>query len=369
VVTAQPCRAQRVDGSLELGGVALRYADSLSTAAATITPRLTADWSSSSLEALGTYSQFTTGGSAAQGILSASRFVPVSLGILGELSGFVGGSTHSDGTRTGEFIANARLHLPRGGNEIFVGIGAGRTWDQIAWRNVLLGEAGLSVTSGPTSTLFTITPTRVNDSIEYADTQASLSRSGERLDVGVLVGFRLGDQITTLSANTKSWVSASATYWVAPRIAVVAGIGNYPIDLTEGFPGGRFASLAVRIAGHDRRSEVKTGSNDEMRAPVASVGGTPPVTEFVAKRAGGDTVTLRVAVQGAQVVELNADFTSWDPMKLVPAGPGLWSVTLPLKKGQYQLNVRVNGGQWIVPPGLLSISDEFGGAVGLLVIE
>jgi len=46
-----------------------------------------------------------------------------------------------------------------------------------------------------------------------------------------------------------------------------------------------------------------------------------------------------------------------------------WSVTLPLKRGNYQMNVRVNGGQWLVPPGLLSMVDEFGGTVGLLVIE
>jgi len=46
-----------------------------------------------------------------------------------------------------------------------------------------------------------------------------------------------------------------------------------------------------------------------------------------------------------------------------------WSTTLPLKRGNYQMNVRVNGGQWIVPPGLLSMVDEFGGTVGLLVIE
>jgi hypothetical protein len=31
--------------------------------------------------------------------------------------------------------------------------------------------------------------------------------------------------------------------------------------------------------------------------------------------------------------------------------------------------VRVDGGDWVVPPALLSLKDEFGGSVGLLVIE
>jgi hypothetical protein len=44
-------------------------------------------------------------------------------------------------------------------------------------------------------------------------------------------------------------------------------------------------------------------------------------------------------------------------------------VTLPLRPGKYQMNVRIDGGKWIVPKGLLSMSDEFGGAVGLLVVE
>jgi hypothetical protein len=31
--------------------------------------------------------------------------------------------------------------------------------------------------------------------------------------------------------------------------------------------------------------------------------------------------------------------------------------------------LRVNGGDWTVPPGLLSMIDEFGGTVGLLEVE
>jgi len=40
-----------------------------------------------------------------------------------------------------------------------------------------------------------------------------------------------------------------------------------------------------------------------------------------------------------------------------------------LRPGKYQINLRMNGGKWIAPPGLLSMLDEFGGSVGLLVVE
>ncbi len=93
------------------------------------------------------------------------------------------------------------------------------------------------------------------------------------------------------------------------------------------------------------------------------------MTGFVATRGVGDAVTLRVNAPDARSVEINGDFTNWIPAQLAPAGGGWWSSTFPIKSGKYQMNIRVNGGQWIVPPGLLSMVDEFGGTVGLLVIE
>jgi len=76
-----------------------------------------------------------------------------------------------------------------------------------------------------------------------------------------------------------------------------------------------------------------------------------------------------VNVPGARLVEINGDFTNWIPVPLVPTEGDKWSVSVPIKRGKYQMNMRVDGGQWIVPPGLLSMADEFGGTVGLLVIE
>jgi 1,4-alpha-glucan branching enzyme len=80
-------------------------------------------------------------------------------------------------------------------------------------------------------------------------------------------------------------------------------------------------------------------------------------------------VTLRANVPLAKTVEITGDFTNWAPVRLTSATDGSWAVTLPLKSGHYQMNIRVNGGPWRVPPGLLSMVDEFGGSVGLLIIE
>jgi hypothetical protein len=353
--------------SLDFGAAALRYADTLSTGAATVTPHLLADWGSSVVEASGTYSKFTSGGgSSSQGTLSAARFISADPRFFFELGGFAGGSAHSDGTRTGEVLANGLIHIPGDNKEIFLGAGGGRTWDAVEWRNVLLGEAGASIDMGSSNALVTISPTIVNDSIKYADTQASLSRKGKVVDLGLLVGFRAGDQLTTLSANVKAWASASAVVWITPRIGLVLAGGNYPVDPTQGFPGGRFASLSLRFTQQRRSSPV---SIDSAPVSLPEVKAAPAVVGFATQRGSRDAVTVRVNAPGALMVEINGDFTNWAPVKLVPAADGWWTSTLPLKRGKYQMNLRVNGGDWTVPPGLLSMIDEFGGTVGLLVVE
>lgn len=359
-----------MESSLDVGGAALRYADTLSTRAATVTPHMLADWGSGIVEASGTYSMFSSGGGSSQGTLSASRFFPTAHRFFAELGGFAGGSAHSDGTRTGEVIANGRIHVPRNNMEVFLGLGAGRTWDAVVWRSVLLGEAGASFAMGASNALFTISPTIVNDSIKYADTQASLSRKTKFVDLGFVLGFRSGDQLTTLSANVKAWASASAVTWITPRIGLALAGGNYPVDPTQGFPGGRFVSLGLRLAQGRRPDPVLIQPIDSRSvAPVPDTKAAPAVARFTTQRGAGDAVTVRVNAPGVRVVEINGDFTNWTPVHLVPVGNGWWTSTLPLKRGKYQMNLRINGGPWIVPPGLLSIVDEFEGTVGLLVIE
>jgi hypothetical protein len=365
---ARATHAQRVETNLDVGGAALRYADTLSTGAATITPHVVADWTSTLLEASGTYSQFTAGGWSMQGSVSASRFTPNIHGLFGEVGGFAGGSTHNDGTRTGEAIANGRLHVTNSSGELYFGGGGGRTWDGIAWRSVLLGEAGASISTGSSSALVSLTPTVVNDSIKYTDAQASLAWKLEAVDFSALLGFRIGDQLTTLGTNARSWASVSAVYWMTTRLGIVVGGGTYPVDPTQGFPGGRFVSLGLRAAPWRRSnppSIAQVGRGSTSTAPdLASA-----VSGFAVKRVNDDMVTIRVDAPNGRLVEVNGDFTNWVPVQLVPAGAGSWSTTLPIRSGKYQMNVRVDGGPWIVPPGLLSMVDEFGGAVGLLVIE
>jgi len=365
---AQIGHAQRIEGSLDVGGVALRYADTLNATAATITSRAVADWGHGVAEASGTYSQFASGGWSTQGALSASLFTPTARGFLAELAGFAGGSSHDDGTRTGEVLANGRLHFMGARGEFFFGAGGGRTWVGGGSRGVFLGEAGASMMLREIATTLTASPVVVDDSIKYMDGQVSLSWTRDRLDLGAILGTRLGDQLTTLGGNTRSWGSLSAVAWMTPRVALAVGGGTYPIDPTQGFPGGRFVSVGFRVATGGSR-EAQSLNAQKPRVETRPEEELPVLTGFAAEPTRPGMVTLKVNAPRAQLVEVSGDFTNWVPLRLEPSSGGWWAATLPINPGKYQMNLRVDGGKWLVPPGLLSMLDEFGGMVGLLVIE
>jgi 1,4-alpha-glucan branching enzyme len=101
----------------------------------------------------------------------------------------------------------------------------------------------------------------------------------------------------------------------------------------------------------------------------------------VARRAEGDLLpfsivddgsgmrTIRVAITDAHRVELMGDFTGWDPIDLALDENGAWAASLRIPPGVHRVNVRVDGGPWIAPPGLATITDDFGGRVGVFVVR
>jgi hypothetical protein len=365
---SQASKAQGIQTSIDIGAAALRYADTLSTGTIGITPHVFGDWKNVSLDAAGTFSQFTSGGSSLQGVVSASRFFSLASRLLGELGGLAGGSTHNDGTTTGEGLVNGRLHFGQPSAEFFAGGAVGRACYGGACPRLLLGEIGTSFEGGPASTLLSFSPAMIGDSVKYADLQATLGWSRDRLDATGVIGHRIGDEFSGLSTDTRTWASASLTGWLTRRIALVGSGGTYPIDPTQGFPGGRFVSFAVRIS---TGSFGTTRSSEAVRSGDST--GATAVAEIVAfaVRAEAGTVSFTATAPGAERVEISGDFTNWVPVAMQENSqqPGQWVLTLPIPRGKYQMNIRRDGGQWTVPAGLLPLTDEFGGSVGLLVIE
>ena len=376
--------AQAPSITLDVGASGVRYADSVTASALTVTPAASMSADRGALDAYASYSQLRAGGWTSQGSLRGSAFTPVARAMLGELYGSVGGSAHDDGTRTGELLAMLRGHALTVHRGASLGVGAGRTWDGVAWRNLIEGELGFWSRIGEDVLMnATFRPTVVDDSVRYTDSEISAQWSGSRVELAASAGARAGRRSRGTTASAGTWGSFNIVAWLTSTLALTGGVGSYPVDLTQGFPGGRFVSFALRLA---------VGRVEPQGQSVSPVPAAPEIataTATVTTTARGDdrpsrlvddftvgistgaahSLSIRVHAPSARSVEINADFTDWVPVNMVAMPDGWWMVTLPVRSGTHQVNVRADRGSWEVPPTLPMLRDEFGGSVGLLVVR
>lgn len=365
VLAPAPARAQRVSSSVTLQESRLRYADTVDANAAGITPSFRADWDLATISAYGTYAQLASAWSA-DGAASGSLFTPTRRGWSGEISGTLGGSTHQDGTRTAVGTGIGRLHLDGAQAGAWLGAGGGATSDGFVWRAIREGEAGVWLASGPGALTLAAFPTAVDDTIRYTDLSAQGSWHTGRLELDALLGSRAGAHLPSIASNATTWGNASAALWLLSRVAVVASAGTYPVDYTQGFPGGRFASIGVRLALTRRPSAEGDASETAVSATLPAEGA---VAEFRADPRSQGTTVIRVRAPRARTVDVMGDLTGWKARRLTPIGSGWYTLTLPAAPGSSQVVVRTDAGEWGPPPGLPIVHDEFGGTTGVLVIE
>jgi hypothetical protein len=359
--------AQRVESSVDLSGTNVWYADSLRFGGASVNPSLRLDWGHATVSGSASISRLA-GGASAQGLLTPSVFSP-SIGPFAlELNGSIGGSTHVDGTRTGQGLGLVRAHLMNDGTGAWIGGGGGRTWDGVVWRDVRQGDVGAWFEYSGMTTLATVAPVVVADTIRYTDVQAAWRFPVDRYEVGATAGTRAGATGAAVGGSSRVWASASVVAWFTRNLAIVASGGSYPVDFTQGYPGGHFVSVAMRIASRESRASSR-GEATPLESGT-SVGGaaTPAATGFDVRESRGGR-ELRVYAPSARSVEINADFTRWQAITLTRGDDGWWSAIRPIAPGSHQMNLRIDHGPWVAPPGLLTTRDEFGGIVGILTIE
>jgi hypothetical protein len=364
VVFVSCVHAQQLSSSIDLQAMQVRYTNTVRTTGLGISPALQINWPQVSVNAQGTYAQFAHLWST-DGTVAASIFTPQHGIFFAELTPSFGGSAHEDGTRTGVMQADGRIYAGGSTSGAWIGVGGGSTWDGAVWRRVREGEAGLWWCPGAVSTGFAVQPNIVDDSIRYTDLSFSMQWSRAPFTLSGMAGVRAGTALPALTRTT-TWASASAMLWIVPRGALLVSAGTYPVDYTQGFPGGHFALVGIRLAlakrtspAADMREPAGGPTSEETKA--AGLRGTQIVT-------GTDRPQLRLQATGARTVEIAADFTAWHPRPLTPTPGGWWTFPLPNAPGTYQVVIRVNGGPWLVPPTLPSVTDEFGGTAGVIII-
>lgn len=188
----------------------------------------------------------------------------------------------------------------------------------------------------------------------YLDAEANVQWQVRRATVGVGVGARRGDATTA----SERWQHADLTLPLNSNVAVMATGGRKAGVPEERIPSGAFAILGVRLSFRSDEQPVQARPIDGRDTP-----------RLVALDVGGGRRSISIMGLAAKRVEIIADFTDWQPVELAAVGPGVWHVALPMGPGAHRINIRVDGGAWMPPPGLPVTADEFMGTVGVLLIE
>lgn len=348
--------------SIEAGLTRVRYGGSSPASVFAVSPFVQFERPDSWFGAGSTLSAFEAGDWGLQGSLSGSHYLPPLIGLQPELSGLLQADRAADGTRAGEAAARLRFHLLSSSEGLWTGGAAGWADGLTGTRGVRSIELGGWVRREQLTLVASLAPEWVGDSTRVVDAEALARFVTGPVELALFGGVR---QFREPDDAAERWGGASVAWWFGPHLAATLSTGSYPGDPAREFAAGRYTTFGIRFAterpDYPERSEQPAY---RLLPPLAR----PVVAEMTVERAG-DRQNLRVRAPGARRVELMGDFTDWQPIALRRAGHGWWEGAFPLAPGVYRLNVRVDGAEWGVPPGIPTVRDDFSGVVALLTIR
>lgn len=354
--------AAQLTATADLGLAAIRYDGFLGSAAAFLVPSVRYDARAFSAAAQGNVTLFESGNSLVQGTAAGAWLSPPVARLRGEISGFGGLSAYADAPNAGYGLVRARAHAIAGLQGAWVGGGIGGTYgggDRETTSEFALGAwlVRPSIAVGATGVR-----SEVRDSV-YVDLSATVRWTLPGFEFDLLVGARAWSH-----ANDEGpFAEATARIALTHGLAAMVSAGRYLSDPLRGSAAGRSFTAGLRVTPFVRRSPIT--ADERLRAAIRVPTTLPPDAPVLVLEPATGTYAITVQAPGARLVELVADFTDWEPVTLVPAGDGSWRLEVTLGPGAHRLNLRVDGGAWIVPRGTTPQDDGFGGRVGLLVVR
>jgi len=359
--------AAQTTGTIDVGVSSVRYDGFLPSGAASVSPALRWERPAGILTARGTYLRFESGHRSLQSLLAGSFLIrPAAHRWRGELGGSLGASRYLDFASFWHATADARLLMLGADRGVWIGGTAGRTSYGRAARPVTAVGIGAwmqrsQVMVGGSATRSFVGDTAYSDVVSTAHT----GRGPLALDAS------LGARFASRGGGRGVFGEASATLAVGERTVLFVAGGRYPTDPVSGSVAGRYVSGGVRL-----RLASPARLSARTTIPSASRPGTPadgdPVAdvrlELLPRPNGVVRLVLYVASTSAAGVELAGDFTDWQPLQLRRSANGMWETVLAIPSGVHRLNVRIDGGAWIVPAGLTRAADDFGDEVGIMTV-
>lgn len=229
-----------------------------------------------------------------------------------------------------------------------VGLSAGQRWFQ---RDVTTIRDSVVVL--PPDTVvpigrFEVTTSRPHT---YMDGELTVGWSRGRVAAELVFGGRVGN--SRIQADT--WARIDGQITLAPGLLAMFSAGRTPAVPERGLSSQPQLLLGLNL----------TLPTNRRAAPEPSR--RPHGLQVISGQSGARVI--RIPIGDARRVELMGDFTDWHPLEMARVGSGLWELELYIEPGVYRVNIRVDGGPLMVPPGLTPVSDEFNGSVGELVID
>lgn len=363
VVAARALAAQVV-GSVDLGASTVRYDGFLASGAASVSPALLLEHPRSALSARGTYLVFESGNTSLQGNLTGSVFLPRAGSWRGEVHAAAGASRYADFASFWHALGSIRVHLLGRPTSAWVDGSVGRTSYGRAPRPVVAVAAGAWTRRFGVVWTLSASHSRVGDTV-YTDigTLARGRRGG--LEVEGTLAARLWSQ----GGGHGVFGEASAVVNLSELAGIVVAGGRYPTDPVRGSISGRYFTAAVRL----RTLAPRRPPPPRLPVPAYAVAGpagsvASAVAWLEVSPAANGGVRLVVQSLDAFSVEIAGDFTDWQPVALARAGPSRWEAVITVSPGLHRINVRLDGGPWIVPAGATRAADDFGGEIGIFVV-
>lgn len=260
-------------------------------------------------------------------------------------------------------LARGRLHLAGVRSGFWAGAGGGAGDDGLASRTVAFADVGGWASLGPTTISAAVLPTSLDPGGGYLDAELALGAAWRRLELTAGAGHRWW---RTAGLADESWASVNLQVRLARQLALTATAGRFPSDPARGFGDGRYLQVGARV-GRARAPDAGGWALRQAyrsRPPIAA-----PVVLSLEVRTTPTGRVFVVEAPKATRVDLAGDFTDWEPMPLHRAPDGSWRLERRVPAGSHRFNLRVDGGSWGVPPDVPTVRDEFGGVVGVLVLD
>jgi len=354
------------EGSVDIGGALLRQPGLMATSVLTAAGQFRYATSESELSGNGIAARTADDRYTGQAVLYASRYAPPDQRARWELGATATAFGLSNAGPAFGWQLLAREHLAWSLGGLFAGATGGQVTRGGFSRRVLSTHGGGFVRPDgfgrdELSGAIAFTDAGVSPDggkvQRYGDVMAYWKHRTGPVELLVGSGMRLRD---ARPSAPLSWGSASAAVWLAPRAAIVFAAGRALEDVARAVPSVRYVAVSLRLG---LPSASATTIDRIQRVVRDDDGGS------LAVRVGSDSIRLvSIRVRSAMSVELMADFTDWEPVALTQEPNGAWTLQRAIPPGPHRVALRVNGGEWIAPPNLPRVSDDFGGQVGLLVV-